>query len=478
MEIQWKDGSGVLHSWSSWDDPLCGWFEAEKLLPSSTTDISVHFMVHTIVKNFPVCQVDRRQSCTWVRSTGPGKDASEVVQFRTSFGAETAGVDAMFELAGPAMHCYVFRAWNAGRDDEAPDAWEHWEDVASRPCKEAQPVVLRAADEVAAPAAGAGDPVLYCANTTLRLVAAARTLQEIRKETLSGLQELDRSLYSQWVAVNSANTMSAGLGVAASVSLFIAPPVSIVLGLASAVVGGGTSTADALVDLSKHCGLRRQLSTDSWNEFAVGELEREWLWSRQSMAHSRRITLLDQQQPGGGSVSELATYGAQFGAAVAMVLTEVVEDASGAASVARAASAANAATIAAPAAAKVLGVAGAAVSVGVAIHGWTTTKSIQATVTRKIEELRSSVLRTQRWLAALGQLECVICRCCISLSNEASSCQGSCHYFHTRCLQTRSSQGNASGQDVMCPLCNDPISQEGVLEDLLAAGSLAAEKCL
>mmetsp|Transcript_81282 Transcript_81282/g.161322 ORF Transcript_81282/g.161322 Transcript_81282/m.161322 type:complete len:592 (-) Transcript_81282:184-1959(-) len=493
MEVSWQDGMGGLHTWSSWNDPLCSWFECEKLLPATVTHVRVWFQVRTVVRAVSVKAVDRSLGCRWVENTQGGQGyPAEVFAFRTGFGTEVDPIDAIFELRGPALHCHVWRAWNVGMADDTHEAWECWDEDSSRPSRQPQPKVLQAADKVAAPGAGAGDPVIYFAHATLRLVAAARALLDIKTASISELEELDRSLSSQWVAVNSVNTLSAGLGVAAAVSLLVAPPagmtaVGVALGLGSAVTGGGASAGDAVVDHSNLRDLRHKLQLHSWNEFAVLDLEQEWIWARRGISQqvvgcSSSLCPEDSPQEeteGRRDSRDLASHGAQFGASVAKVLADM-PDTSSSSSIARAA--AGASDVATPVAAKVLGVTGAAVSVGVAVHGWASTKSIQATVRLKIKELHTSVLRTQRWLASLGQLECSACRCCINLSSEASSCQGARHYFHAHCLRKpRASQaadeGNIEGRveegtSTICPLCDQPLQQTCVLEELLAAGSL------
>jgi len=490
MEVNWHDGAGGLHTWSSWDDPLCSWFECEKLLPSTATHVKVWFQVRTVVRAIPVEAVNRSLGCCWVAGSQEGQGhTAEVFAFRTAFGTETDPVNAMFELRGPALHCHVWRAWNAGVTEDAHQAWECWEDDSSRPLRQPQPKVLQAADKVAAHGAGAGDPVIYFAHATLRLVAAARALLDIKMVSISDLEDLDRSLSSQWVAVNSVNTLSAGLGVAAAVSLWIAPPagmtaVGVYLGLGSAVTGGSAGAGDAVVDHSNLRDLRHKLQMHSWNEFAVLDLEQEWLWARRGISQqvgacSSVLCPGDSTQEDIRDLRDLAAHGAQLGASVAKILADF-PDTSGTSSIARAA--AGASDVAAPMAAKVLGVTGAVVSVGIAVHGWSSTKSIQATVRQKVKELRTSVLRTQRWLASLGQLECSACRCCINLSSEASSCQGARHYFHAHCLPKPcashvANEGSAEGgggedTSFICPLCDCPLQQTGVLEELLAAGSL------
>lgn len=440
MELQWDDAAGETHAWSSWTDALCGWFEAEKLLPSSATNIKVRFTVHTVVTSFPVCRVDRRNGCAWDTARPP-----EEICFRSpsAFGSESAGVDAMFELAGPVTGCFVRRAWNAGRNEGVePEAWECWGDDASRPVRQPQPAVLQAADAAAPPGAHAGNAVKYCASATLRLIAAVKALVDIRCEVLSELKALDQQLTNQWVAVNSANTVSAGLGIAAAVALLAVSTGGMSLLVGSAVTGAGAGTADIMADRHRLSDLRTQICQDAWNAFAVAELEREWCWARRRAAEAlsskvesaaSMAALAGKEDFDGATATEmaiLAAYGAQFGATVTRVIVEALEEGAQAATVAT-----RAASSTACYAACALGLAAAAVSTGVALHGWTTTKSLKTKVNTLQEDLTSSMLGCVRWLSAMNQLECGICRYAINLSHEAGCCSPRCHFFHARCIQ-------------------------------------------
>eukprot|EP00928_Gymnodinium_smaydae_P037480 TRINITY_DN26008_c0_g1_i2.p1 TRINITY_DN26008_c0_g1~~TRINITY_DN26008_c0_g1_i2.p1 ORF type:complete len:593 (-),score=111.89 TRINITY_DN26008_c0_g1_i2:104-1882(-) len=473
MEVAWTDGrSGARQTWTSWTDPVCGWFEAEKILPSSAADIRVHFLVHTVVTTWDVCAIDRHSSeKTWVDSVGP-----EVICLRSEHEDEVAPVDAVFELAGPATHCYIWRAWNAVvlPPDLARGPWECWEDEQSRPGPEGQPEVLVAADAAASVSAGALDPVLYCANATWRLVAAARVLLEIRKKTLEGLRSLDEELTSQWYAVNSANTMSAGLGVMAAVSIVLATPLSFGLAMGSAAVGGGACAGDALADHFRTGELRRQLSHDARNSFAVAELEREWVWARQNAIQSLQSPLGEGEEAGIGAIAQeepsMTVYGAQVGATVAKVLGVAADEVSCASRAAAAtASSAKVSKVAldSAATARVLGVAGAALSIGIAVHGWSTTKALQQTVRSQLNDVAASTIRIQEWLATTGSLQCALCRCGISLAHEVGRCWDSWHYFHAECLEHWRRRRQC--QECTCPTCSRPLAQQvGVLAELLA----------
>merc|ERR1719329_932409 len=123
---------------------------------------------------------------------------------------------------------------------------------------------------------------------------------------------------------------------------------------------------------------------------------------------------------------------------------------------------------AAPLAVRALGVVGAVVSTGVAVHGWTTSKMLQDLVRGKRAELATSMLDTQRWLAAMSELECSICLGNIGLTEQVSCCRDSWHYTHRRCLQNWASECRAAGRESTCPLCCGPLdNRTGPLEGMI-----------
>merc|ERR1719199_1420698 len=101
MEVTWTNAAGAVEHWSSWTDPFCGWFEAEKVLSSSVTNILVQFKVQTVWGTPDVCAVSRPESCRWVADAATGSSFAEVFRLRDSDSGSHAPVDAHFELAGP-----------------------------------------------------------------------------------------------------------------------------------------------------------------------------------------------------------------------------------------------------------------------------------------------------------------------------------------------------------------------------------------
>jgi len=161
MEVEWENGSGQRQSWSSCDDQILnGWYEAEKVLPSSVTDIKVQFKVWAVLtSNSDVCKVDRKCDCAWVTDSSTGQRMPEVLWLRAGQSNLTEPIDVVFQLSGASPVCHVARAWNAARVD-APEDWEHWERK-SRPRMEFRLTTLKAADDAAPPNAGTGDPISY-----------------------------------------------------------------------------------------------------------------------------------------------------------------------------------------------------------------------------------------------------------------------------------------------------------------------------
>jgi len=463
MEIEWENGTGERQHWSSYQDSLCGWFEAEKVLPASATDILVRFQVHAVLKSQSryVSKVDRTNRCSWIKD---GKCyAQEVIWFNTGSDCHYCPVDATFQLKGAVIDCHVSRAWNAARVTQVPDCWEFWDDIRSRPKRSPLMQVLQAADAAAPPDHGAGDPILHCTSSTKRLVGAAKALHQSRRDTIGKLRELDEKLTAQWVTVNGTNTVSAGLAVASAVSLFVAPPIGIGLGLGSAAAGGLASAGDVVSDHVALGEIRQCLIEDDVNSLCVADLQTTWLQARD---HAGAVLKASDKSSDAYGLAEIG-LGVSFGFTVARTAAGFVDEALGAAAVA--AESASVGSKLAPVASKVLGVAGAVVATGMAVHGWVTTKSLQATLRRRLAEITSSMLDMQRWLAAMTQLECSICLGSIRLSDEAQCCNDSWHYSHAKCLKRWARECSSAGRDPSCPLCCGNLSaRTGVLEKLIA----------
>eukprot|EP00928_Gymnodinium_smaydae_P052714 TRINITY_DN3684_c2_g1_i1.p1 TRINITY_DN3684_c2_g1~~TRINITY_DN3684_c2_g1_i1.p1 ORF type:complete len:634 (+),score=114.77 TRINITY_DN3684_c2_g1_i1:168-1904(+) len=435
MEVDWDEGAGVRHQWSSWSDQVAnGWHEAEKLLPSSATDIRVRFQARGLRGFEPVWKVDRRRRCAWVLHQGQFQQ--EVITLRARADDIDEGVDVLFELKGPATACYVSRAWNAKREiGLKPSEWEHWEEVKTRPRAHAPPATLEAADGAAPLLAAFGDPELFFACATKRLGAAATALVEVHRATLRGLWELEGSLAGQKTGVNAGNTATAGLGIASAVLLFVAPPLGVALGAASATAGGVTCAGDALADQAHAADLREQLSRDAWDSFAFAELLQQWLRARKALGTSVPVgaaSAVADGRPAGprrpsdgdGALSAAIDAGLMAGAVTNTAATTATRLVAGLSAAAQ--SGALAAT-------GVLGIVGALISTGMAIRGFKATKPSEQATRDFIAELRERVLQTQHLLAVLGRLECPICCDTLTLEDDVKRCSRSLHYFHTHC---------------------------------------------
>lgn len=462
MLVRWQDATGA-RSWSSSleaDGPEGGWYEAEKLLPSTAMHITVQFQAHGPGGPWDVCQVDRRKDCRWI--AGPGGHPVEVIRLRTDAGSVADDVDVLFELAGPMHGCYLWRAWNTARAGPRQH-WEHWPERETRPKLAGRPLTLEAADGAAPLLYMPGEPMVRCKCATKRLSAAAHALVDVHRQTLERLRELDARFTDQWFGVNMGTTASAGLGIASAVLLFTAPPVGVGLGIGSSVAGGLAFAGDSLADHSHLTDLKRQLSEDAFDAFVVAELLKEWMLARRALAaasplgpgHMQRedSTLNDACDSVGGrgcstdrlSIGEAVDNGLVAGAVADGVAVTGTRLADGLGK-----------TIAGFS--QVLGVAGALISTGFMIRGWSTTKAGQSAVRAKIRELTLRVVQLQHLVASIDRLECPVCADEIILADNVRRCASNFHCFHERCLGHQQ-RGVAQG----CPLCGGPLDAEAEL---------------
>mmetsp|Transcript_22300 Transcript_22300/g.51037 ORF Transcript_22300/g.51037 Transcript_22300/m.51037 type:complete len:606 (-) Transcript_22300:70-1887(-) len=468
MELEWDNGSGERQRWSSYMDPLSGWWEAEKVLPASATNVCVRFNVHVLTNSYRMPKYDRRRKCRPPKQVGSSDSDVEEIWFTGGRGQETGAVDATFELQGLPSECNVWRAWNAARGAGTPPEWEFWEDEQSRPQTRSTLLVLEAADAACTPAQSlqSKEPLEHCATTTKRLVAAVKALQSVRRDVLSQLRNLDARFTGQWAAVNSTNTLSAGLAVAGAAALFVAPPVGIGLGIGSAVSGGAASAGDAAADSILVAELRKCLVVADMSSFAVAELQQEWLQARDRAEGALKAA---EQNGDWFTLKELGlktSQGMQVGVAIAHTAVNIADQV-----VLGGTAAAETASIgvrAMPVAAKALGVVGAVISTGVAVHGWVSTKGLQETCRSRMDDAEQAMISTQRWLAAMSELECPICLGGVELNEEARCCSQSWHYAHAKCLADWERECQGARRCPTCPLCCGPLSSKsGVLEELI-----------
>mmetsp|Transcript_6217 Transcript_6217/g.14135 ORF Transcript_6217/g.14135 Transcript_6217/m.14135 type:complete len:541 (+) Transcript_6217:79-1701(+) len=475
MEVEWDNARGERQSWSSWADELCGWFEAEKCLPSSSTRISVRFKVRTPCGAVDVCAT-HRESRDWVRDASSGHYAPEVIAFRedTSAASPAAPVDVVFELAGPVHSCRLLRAWNsaraeaigcrcAGREAAPPEWWERWEEAATRPHVAPRLPALEAADEAAPPSkpwsASEGPRARYT-RATLRLTAANRALQCMRREAIKGLSALDQ----EWCDAGETTALgggtgllSAGLGLVAVVGLAFAPQLGLTVGIGSAALGAATA-GESLSGHSRLRELRGRLSEEARNALVVAELEREWLEAKDSMV---------------GKPAAAAAARAAAAAAAAAAWPQKPRSTCADAQANEALGVAPAwkgrATPAA-AAAKALGAAGAALSSSLVARRWSTAGAMRAVVQRKLRELPVAIFNTQRWLVGVGELECPICLESIALTDDVRRCTASWHYTHEACQRRWETECWSKNREPRCSLCDATVSLcNQALQDFLAS---------
>lgn len=453
MQVVWESENGQREEWSSFQSPVCGWFEAEKVLPASVSNVRVSFKAYNLARSFDVNAVDRHDRCCGLIDQS-GADIIEVFQFNGE------PVDVTFELRGIAELCYVSRAWNAESLSAAP--WEYWEHLPSRPAPRPSLVVLQVADAAAAPRDLFQDPLDHYDKATKRLVAAAKALQNVRRYTLAKLRRLDKHLTGQWMAVNSGTTVGAGLAIASAAALFVSPPVGVGLGISSVAASGAAGAADVAADHHSLEGLRHSLCDDDASAFAVADLQCEWVQAKED-AYAQLVAT--------GSATKTSlelgrhrVHTVQAGlvmANTAVVIAEMVEGS-------------TAGVIAAESlaplmpAARALGVVGAVLSTGVAVHGWATTKTLQTCVRRRIADIGRSICGVQRWIAAMDEMECCICLLPISSQDEVQSCEDSWHYSHAQCLTQWADECRMQHREVTCPLCTGALApRTGLLQDLL-----------
>jgi hypothetical protein len=462
MEVTWMGGNGQTHSWSSWEDQVQnGWYEAEKVLPSDSFAISVQFKMRGLSSS-TIKRVDRKNGCKWVKDKLTKKSQAETFNLRADLENASDPFDVTFKLKGPYGACHVQKAWNAARVS-APEDWEYWD---GQNCPKPQPrlLTLYAADKASPPNDSSEDPLKFLASRQKRLNAAARKLVEIRRETINGLRKLDGNITKQWFGVNSANTATASLAVGSAVTMFIVPPVGIGLGVAAATSGGMTTAADISEDSCKLKAFRNQLSLDNLNTVAVAELESEWLLAREKAVE------LAEKSPSSGihgrSDTQVSGSLMQVGSTITTIVAQIADESV----LATRGAAVTGAMRVGAVGARVFGVLGAVAATGVAVHGWSTTKFSQKAVRAKLDEMTTSLLCMQRWLAGLDNLECPVCLETLQLDAETRRCANNFHFFHAKCLEDWCQTCTRHQWAVSCPECRGDVAPDThTLDDFITS---------
>lgn len=166
--------------------------------------------------------------------------------------------------------------------------------------------------------------------------------------------------------------MAAGLAVASFGSLFVAPPVGLALGATSAAAGVSSGATDAVADSAKGRSLSRLWDVDLTEQLAFETIEKE-LRCVLAKAAARQQRLGRTAQAG----TALAAYAQTANLVLVRSAKYMALSQAGAESLALAG--------------RVLGGLGAGIAVGVAAHGWSTTKPLQRLVKEKIEEVKGSL---------------------------------------------------------------------------------------
>eukprot|EP00931_Biecheleriopsis_adriatica_P040095 TRINITY_DN22935_c0_g1_i4.p1 TRINITY_DN22935_c0_g1~~TRINITY_DN22935_c0_g1_i4.p1 ORF type:complete len:736 (-),score=132.82 TRINITY_DN22935_c0_g1_i4:233-2440(-) len=425
LVIEWEDGGNLRQRWRSADDALeNGWFEVEKLLPPTATNIAVQFQLKCPRKNLDVYAVDRHNGCSWVM-LGKERYAPEVICLRVGAGHFSDPIDVVFELKGPVHRCFVHRAWNAARQGGTPEEWEFWDDEDSKPPCEGLPATLAAANDAISPQVFE-DPKSYLRACECRLAASVQALLDVHRETLRALQGLDSSCNWNWLRANMGTSFSAGLMIAAVPSTILLPPLGIGLAIAGSVASTAAYGGDAMQERWSLGRLRRQLSWDNWNAFVVIDLLRAWVLAlKETEPYLKKHAapgVDDQLMSDPGKTKNQPSSSSTAIRMATGVVTTFSDEAA--------------------AALPVLGpagvIVGAVMSTGIAIHGWTSQKFSQKEVRAKLADLKRRLICHQFLLARLGALRCPLCDLCISENEPAARCAAQLHVFHKSCVVGKS----------------------------------------
>jgi len=259
------------------------------------------------------------------------------------------------------------------------------------------------------------DP-LFCEAVKIggRQCESGRELLQLRRSLLEWLEDLDSSLTVQWAGVNTAKTTSAGLAVAAAVTIFFAPPVGIGLGIASAGAGVATTVGDWIANKVKDGNFKEKMAEDSMKAQEFSKLAEELKAITKQLALKYKVPEPDLLGVVIAIVKELAKHGLDVTKVTFNTFDlcanlskagKVVVEGGGRASItvmegaydmAKAGRATGdglkaGAEVTASAAAKTLSVLGAVVSVGDAVYSWITTSPTQQSVRKAIEAVRESI---------------------------------------------------------------------------------------
>jgi len=320
MEVTWRDETSEHERWFSYDDNFCTPWMSTKLLPSSATNISVRFYIRCTeeetvcgyltdargkpeeatdkeeAEDEPTRQLSQGQVFKWepvlkAHEHAMGEEKKklqppEVIELRTNAGkfvessrGVSNSIDAVFTLAGCGLDCHLKSAWNAAGE---PRSWEVCDEESGRPEPAETLPVLRAADATPSPPPELGNKASAYVHATNRFIAALKALQQVRRDGMEQLDEIDGGFTMQWWTVNIMNTISFGCDTTSAATVIPCPPVSIATGFSSALLTITQWTIDSLGEARKNRRLRELLYWMLWNCVAVQELERKWQAARKA----------------------------------------------------------------------------------------------------------------------------------------------------------------------------------------------------
>lgn len=259
------------------------------------------------------------------------------------------------------------------------------------------------------------DPMFAKAvQTSGRLDQCGRDLLNLRRRTLKWLEDLDYGLTVQWAGVGTAKSVSAALGIAAAVTIFLVPPVGIGLGIGSAASGVATTVGDVIANKVKGDSFRDEMAKDreQAQRYSTNATKLRELLKR--LADKYKVPETDVLQVVVAITRDLTKSGVDITKATFNTVElctnlakagKVVTETGGRASIGvmegafDAAKAGRAtgdglkvgAELTASVAAKTLAIAGAVLAVADAVYSWVTTSPTQATVRKAIEAMRESI---------------------------------------------------------------------------------------
>lgn len=227
---------------------------------------------------------------------------------------------------------------------------------------------------------------------------AVGDLRDFRATTLAWLKELDASLTNQWIGVGVAKTISAGLGIAAAITIFFAPPVGIGLGIGSGVVGATTGAGDYIADKTKRDSFVEMMQQD--RDLAQHFLDVANNVEAVARALAERFgfavdhVLLASEYVFAGTAIQLFKYSADMASAAAKfskasAAAAPITFGDDVASAAAAGGTAAGARVTVSVFGKIMTIAGAVISVGDAVYSWMTTSPTQSSVRNAIVLLES-----------------------------------------------------------------------------------------